>query len=366
MKFNLAENLRRLRKERDITQEELSSFIGVSSQAISKWERGEGYPDITFLPLIANFFGVSIDEIFGINEIYLQEKRSEILLKVRENSSNGNIEACISALREGLYNFPNDFLIMSDLAVYLDGYGDTAEERKGNHAEAMDLYELILKFCKDNKIRCKSLADMCLSLYRNDETDKAIKLATDLPTMYNTEEAVLTEILSGKGRIEYCQETIQKLTYFFGKTVTCMAYSDDYSDENKIELLKKIIDFYEIVYEKDDYTFSYIRLANTYEDIAILLLKQSKIDEALEYLYKCAEYTIAFDALPISLKHNSLLVNRLEYNKQNTSKSKPEISSKILLDGIMSDLKDERSLYHLCEQKEKFKQILNKLQAVAY
>jgi len=77
MKIKFSENLRRLRKEKDITQEELSTFIGVSSQAISKWERGEGYPDITFLPSIASFFNVSIDELFGMNEIHYKEKRNE-------------------------------------------------------------------------------------------------------------------------------------------------------------------------------------------------------------------------------------------------------------------------------------------------
>ncbi|MBE6649827.1 MAG: helix-turn-helix transcriptional regulator [Ruminococcaceae bacterium] len=364
MKIKFSENLRRLRKEKDITQEELSTFIGVSSQAISKWERGEGYPDITFLPSIASFFNVSIDELFGMNEIHYKEKRNEILQRARKNSSEGNIEGCVSALREGLHNFPNDFLIMSDLAVFLDRYGNTAEERQENHAQAIELYESILKFCKDNKIRCKSLSDMCLSLHRNDETDKAIKFSIDLPTMYNTEEAVLPEILSGKEKIEYCQETIQKLIWLFRKVVTCMVDSDEYSDIDKIELLKKIIAFYETAYEKEDYAFSHIRLANTYEDITILLLKQNKIDEALECLEKCSEHTIAFDSLPACLKHSSLLVNKLEYNKQNTSKSDSEVRCKILLDSINEDLKDERSLYHLCQQKEKFKQVLNKLQTL--
>jgi transcriptional regulator with XRE-family HTH domain len=74
MKLNLAENLKKLRKGRGITQEELANFIGVSFQAISKWERDEGYPDITLLPSIANFFNVTLDELLGMNEIQNQEK----------------------------------------------------------------------------------------------------------------------------------------------------------------------------------------------------------------------------------------------------------------------------------------------------
>lgn len=61
MNIYLGENIKRLRRERDITQETLAEFLGVTFQSISKWERGESYPDITLLPAIAGFFNVSID-----------------------------------------------------------------------------------------------------------------------------------------------------------------------------------------------------------------------------------------------------------------------------------------------------------------
>lgn len=54
----------KLRKEKNVTQEELASKVGVSSQAVSKWENG-GMPDAELLPSIADFFEVSIDTLFG-------------------------------------------------------------------------------------------------------------------------------------------------------------------------------------------------------------------------------------------------------------------------------------------------------------
>lgn len=53
-----------LRKERNVTQEELAENVGVSAQAVSKWENG-GAPDSALLPAIADFFGVSVDALFG-------------------------------------------------------------------------------------------------------------------------------------------------------------------------------------------------------------------------------------------------------------------------------------------------------------
>ncbi len=63
MELNIAGTIRNLRKEMGITQEEFANDIGVTAQAVSKWERGEGYPDITFLPDIAEYFHVTLDTI---------------------------------------------------------------------------------------------------------------------------------------------------------------------------------------------------------------------------------------------------------------------------------------------------------------
>ncbi len=65
MNIYFGENLKKLRKERDLTQENLADFLGVTFQAVSKRERGEGYPDITVLPDIASFFDVSTPQRTG-------------------------------------------------------------------------------------------------------------------------------------------------------------------------------------------------------------------------------------------------------------------------------------------------------------
>lgn len=67
MDLNLGSVIKRLRIEHSITQEELAEYLGISFQAVSKWETGNTLPDITLLPKLAAFFGVKIDELFSIN-----------------------------------------------------------------------------------------------------------------------------------------------------------------------------------------------------------------------------------------------------------------------------------------------------------
>ena len=63
MNYSIGTKIATLRKHKDITQEEMANAIGTSAQAISKWERGKNYPDIELLPIIADFFGTTIDNL---------------------------------------------------------------------------------------------------------------------------------------------------------------------------------------------------------------------------------------------------------------------------------------------------------------
>lgn len=72
MELLISKNIARLRRDRNLTQDDLATALDVTPQAVSNWERG-GYPDITLLPGIANFFGVTIDELMGNDEIGRQE-----------------------------------------------------------------------------------------------------------------------------------------------------------------------------------------------------------------------------------------------------------------------------------------------------
>ena len=65
MKLNIGENIRRLRRAADMTQEQLADKLGVAYQSVSRWENQTTYPDIEFLPALAGIFGVTVDELIG-------------------------------------------------------------------------------------------------------------------------------------------------------------------------------------------------------------------------------------------------------------------------------------------------------------
>ena len=68
MKITIGANIKRLRREKGITQEQLAEAMNVSCAAVSKWERGETFPDVTLLQPLAFYFGVSLDSLMGYDK----------------------------------------------------------------------------------------------------------------------------------------------------------------------------------------------------------------------------------------------------------------------------------------------------------
>ena len=95
MRLNIGDTIKKLRKEREITQEEFAEVLGVSCQSVSRWENNSCYPDIELIPNIATFFGISTDKLMGIDENIEKEKVNKYLDEFQIAMSNGNINKCI-------------------------------------------------------------------------------------------------------------------------------------------------------------------------------------------------------------------------------------------------------------------------------
>ena len=106
MKLNLGGTIRSMRQAQGKTQEQLARALDVTSQAVSRWEAQGSYPDMELIPAIANFFGVTIDQLFGY-ENQREAKIDALLERVRELDranlgTDETVEECIRLLREGV------------------------------------------------------------------------------------------------------------------------------------------------------------------------------------------------------------------------------------------------------------------------
>lgn len=102
----LGETIRNLRISKGITQEKFGYEMGVSAQAVSRWENGATYPDITMLPTIADFFDVTLDALMGRCKELEWKERNEFFQRVYHLQENGQLTQIAEAYRANASQIP--------------------------------------------------------------------------------------------------------------------------------------------------------------------------------------------------------------------------------------------------------------------
>jgi len=185
----IAENLKAMRKSKGWTQEEVAEVIGVSAQSVSKWERGDTYPDITLLPSLANLYKVSVDAIFGMNKINEDGAKANIFRAGHEHLRRGDLKAAVQVFTTALKTYPSDEGLMLELALMLS-LGDNAQEL----CRAADLCECVLSKNPSEKVRHTTRAAICFIYFKLGEKDKAMNAAKNLPHVRESREEIVAEL----------------------------------------------------------------------------------------------------------------------------------------------------------------------------
>ena len=114
MQIQIGEKIRTLRKQKNLSQETLAAALGVTFQAVSKWESGTTMPDVALIPALASFFGVSTDELFDFNRYEAEEKVMAICRQAWKVRDERPEEAEV-ILRGGLKQFPGNDILLNNL-----------------------------------------------------------------------------------------------------------------------------------------------------------------------------------------------------------------------------------------------------------
>lgn len=214
MELYIGKNIRKLRRERNLTQEEVAAHLGISFQSISKWERGDGYPDITMLPALANYFGTSVDELLGMNELEKAEAYARINREWAENRLAGRHAESVALMRGALKEFPNDALLLVQLSSSLERLDGTEAEKREYLKQSIVVQEQILRYGEDSEVRNATQFNICFAYMKNGEPEKAIEQAKKLPNLYKARENALVSLLpDGDEKMQAAKDAIEPLKW---------------------------------------------------------------------------------------------------------------------------------------------------------
>ena len=217
--MKMGEMIRTLRRKAGKTQEALAEALGMSTQAVSRWESGGGYPDVELIPRIANYFHVSIDELFG----YDGDRQDKIRAVLERADSlivkDAVTEECIAMLREALLEFPEDIQLLLRLGYALSLYGvrnhgarrrmgedgypvnDTEYNRKNPHfREAITVLEKVLTLDPEPEDRDSVMPRLVLLYGWLGEKGRAETLARTCTPVHFNRETMLASAADGEER----------------------------------------------------------------------------------------------------------------------------------------------------------------------
>lgn len=325
MIISLGDTIKRLRREREMTQETLADFLGVSFQAVSKWERGETYPDITALPSIASFFNVSVDTLLGVDSVKREEKIQEYIDFYYREWQNGDFNKILEVMRTAINEFPGEFRLLSRYMNTLIVLKNTTDSGALSIlSEVRELYNTIDSRCTDDSIRIWAKRLICTVYKRLSAVENSGVTIEDMeailnkmPLMQNSRDYTATYLYRpGEKHIAACKEAIcELLSLLNGAVVNGFYYEERLSANDKITAAKTLLAAFEAFFPDGDYGKSYRQVIYHHGHLADWYFTLGETEPSLFHLRKSAELAARFDSLPETVTHTSPLLSGFEIEK---------------------------------------------------
>lgn len=258
MDISIGKRIKDLRKEKHMTQERLAELIGISFQAISKWENGIALPDITLVPRLAQIFGVTTDALFAYNQKEIRDEIEQCVNDARKYIENEH-EKGRKILEEALEKYPENDILLNNLLYFLNYSTDPDE--------TIRIANKLIDRTTDNSIRYDALRFLAYAYQAKGDTESAVAALEQIPEIYFTKASEMAFVLSGKPKYEAakkqkwmsfetllqmmwkmaeCFETENKKDKAIAETQRALALISALKDEEEIEeLFLNYVEFFE-------------------------------------------------------------------------------------------------------------------------
>ena len=258
--IKLGQKIKELRKAKNISQETLANFLGVSFQSVSKWETDTTLPDVALIPAIASFFGVSTDELFDFNLYDIEQKVMEICHKswaCRDKEP----EKAEAILREGLKKYPGNDIILNNLLCVIP-YPERANE-------VIDLCKALIDGTKYDDVKYDACRIMALAYHSIGEYSLCKEAIERIPEIYFTKLEVAADLLEGEEQFE---AAVRQRSLSFESVISmCMKMGKYYAEQGDTEKARIQYTMAKNIYlsAKDDFPTKYSK--NLFEAFADML-----------------------------------------------------------------------------------------------
>lgn len=355
MEICMKDTLRRLRKEKDVTQEELAASLGISSQSVSKWERGEGFPDITLLPNIALFFGVTVDELLNVSQARIEEKVKAYQEESHHYWHIGDTAKNLELWERAYTEFPNDCRVMYGLmdALNPDAAWPCPEE---DAKRIFALGERILDESKDTNLRESAIQTLCYTYDSIGDKENALRYADMGGDIWTTRQELRAFVLPGEEGVEAGQQYIVALLRQAAMAASTISTKVSFTLEEEIGMYEFGINLLKFLFSDGNVGFHANDISMRYSCIAFRYARMKNAEKSFEALEECVKYSIIASGDDREFQYTAPMVNRLKNQPKNHTKNYKGNACNIRLRSLGQDC------YDFIREDERFKKIVRTLE----
>lgn len=283
--------IKKLRAESDRTQEQLAELLGISPQAVSRWETNTAMPDISLLKPLANLFGVTTDYLLGMDNYQKDLRRAEYDEAFRDYWKKADKEKNYRIALKAAAEYPGDMDYLLWLA-WDEFYMAIPQEKDSDYRELLESSlrhgKIVFENSPDGKRRSEAISLMVMGLHNLGRNEEA-KAYAMLETEEKQRDEMLTYCLEGNELQRHCQKLLDsklcELIILINRQNSLEAY------EATEEILK-------LLFPEGDYCFYHNMLQYNFISKAFVLCRQHRYDEVVTELQKAryhAEEMMKFD-----------------------------------------------------------------------
>nr|MBQ4318111.1 helix-turn-helix transcriptional regulator [Clostridia bacterium] len=297
--IKIGEKILTLRVNKNVTIERFAHFLGVDIETVTSWEKGESYPPLETVVLLAGYFGVTADELLGVDRSNIEERIERYVSRYEEAMDAGLLPVAIDTMHEALNHFPDSFRFKGMLMYALYCSCDRKNAVRFASGEIIALGRDILENCTDDTIRCEARRILCLHYYSDlGDSDSARELAADLPDRLSSREEILPLITDGDDKLLCIRANSAFYTASLVRSIRSCAAMSDMSDTERLAMYNLSLQIARLTHPDGDYSELSGELMDSCKAIAALHMAAGESDKALDALECAANFAVAFDNMP--------------------------------------------------------------------
>lgn len=317
MKLAIGENIKSLRKVKNITQETLAEMLGISCQSVSRWELGVCYPEMELMPEIAKIFDISVDRLMGVDALVEKKRVDEYLGRFQTAINHGKVDECIAIAREGVAEFPNNYELLNKLMYALFVSGDDSgnipnwkENMEKYDKEIVSLGERIMKYCPDQNLRLEATSRLAFHHCEIGRRSIGRQIFETLPPQWLCRENHIWWGLEEEEQKPFLHE---KIRYNFGQlrhSIWKLTSLKESSLEQAARMMEKIFALDQLICDGEFIGGSF-SIARYHLDCAGIFARMGEEEKVWEHLNIAADAARAFDGRPETEVRDSLLTGKV-------------------------------------------------------